>query len=299
MAIAIRVFLSLLELPLLERLFWASMTARLLATAALVWAGLLLNVYAERYFYRRSSGAAAGGSPPCSASAAGPRTGCAGRGGADYRQLLRGRSSPALAGLGIGGIAVALAAQKTLENVIGGVSIIFDKAVGVGDFLKIGDMLGTVDSIGLRSTRIRTLDRTILTVPNGMIASVNVETISARDKFWFHHYIGLRYETTAAQVRAILGDVRDLLRDHPRVDSGMVRARFIRLGPFSIDIEVFTYLFARDWDEFLVFQEALPLEVIDIVERRGAVIALPSHTVHVEAPGALPPPHRGHSAAIP
>ena len=104
----------------------------------------------------------------------------------------------ALAGLGIGGIAVALAAQKTLENVIGGLSIIFDQAVRVGDFLKLGDTVGTVDSIGLRSTRIRTLDRTILSVPNGQIANVNIETLSARDKFWFHHFVGLRYETTSS-----------------------------------------------------------------------------------------------------
>src|SRR4029077_3588445 len=99
--------------------------------------------------------------------------------------------------LGIGGIAVALAAQKTLENVVGGVSIIVDHAVRVGDFLKLGDTVGTVDSIGLRSTRIRTLDRTMLSVPNGQIATVNIETLSVRDKFWFHHFVGLRYETTA------------------------------------------------------------------------------------------------------
>ena len=124
----------------------------------------------------------------------------------------------ALAGLGIGGIAVALAAQKTLENVIGGLSIIFDKAVRVGDFLKLGDTLGTVDYIGLRSTRIRTLDRTILSVPNGQIANVNIETLSARDKFWFHHFVGLRYETTAGQMRAVVDGIRTHLAGHPMVD---------------------------------------------------------------------------------
>ena len=127
--------------------------------------------------------------------------------------------SAALAGLGIGGIAVALAAQKTLENIIAGLSLIFDKAVRVGDTLKFGDTVGTVDYIGLRSTRIRTLDRTILTVPNGQIASVGIETLSDRDKFWFHHFVGLRYETTAAQLRKVIDGVQKLLAAHKQVDA--------------------------------------------------------------------------------
>ena len=146
----------------------------------------------------------------------------------------------ALAGLGIGGIAVALAAQKTLENVVGGVSIIVDQAVRVGDFLKLGDTVGTVDSIGLRSTRIRTLDRTILSMPNGQVANVNIETLSARDKIWFHHFVGLRYETTASQLSSILEDLRNYLVTHPKIDRGeSIRARFMRFGPFSLDIVVF------------------------------------------------------------
>ena len=105
----------------------------------------------------------------------------------------------ALAGLGIGGIAIALAAQKTLENVIGGFSIVLDKAIRVGDFLKVGETLGTVDFIGLRSTRIRTLERTIVTVPNGQMATVNIETLSQRDRFWFRHVVGLtlRHDASA------------------------------------------------------------------------------------------------------
>ena len=98
------------------------------------------------------------------------------------------------------GIAIALAAQKTLENVVGGVSLIFDRALHVGDFLKLGDTLGTVQDIGLRSTRIRTLDRTMVSVPNGQIANVSLENLSLRDKFWFHHILGLRYGTTSSQM---------------------------------------------------------------------------------------------------
>jgi MscS family membrane protein len=188
----------------------------------------------------------------------------------------------ALAGLGIGGIAVALAAQKTLENVIGGMSIIFDKAVRVGDFLKVGDMLGTVDSIGLRSTRIRTLDRTMLSVPNGQIANVNIETLSARDKFWFHHFLGLGYDTSASQMRAVLADLRAFMASHPMVDrSDTIRVRFFRLGAFSLDIEIFAYILAADWDQFLETQQELLLETMAIVERAGAAITLPSQTVRL------------------
>ena len=151
---------------------------------------------------------------------------------------LGGDPTAAIAGLGIGGIAVALAAQKTLENVIGGLSLIFDRAVCVGDFLKVGDASGTVDSIGLRSTRIRTLDRTILSVPNGQIANVSIETISSRDMFWFHHSVGLRYETTPRQMRAVVSGHRPSLESHPAVDRESVRARFLRFGPSSLDIEV-------------------------------------------------------------
>jgi MscS family membrane protein len=271
--------LAAVELPLLERLFW-TITARIFTTAAIVWVALLLNGYAEAYLSRRLRGA----TEVAAMLRLARRT-------ADAMVVLAGAlvvlryfgvdPTAALAGLGIGGIAVALAAQKTLENVIGGVSIIFDKAVRVGDFLKIGDLVGTVDSIGLRSTRIRTLDRTMLTVPNGMIASVNVETISARDKFWFHHYVPLRFETTASQLRFIIGDVRDRMRDDRHVDAASIRARVIRFGPSSIDLELFAYLFAPTWEHFLELQEELLLDVLDIVDGRGAAIALPAHTVHL------------------
>jgi len=188
----------------------------------------------------------------------------------------------ALAGLGIGGIAVALAAQKTLENVVGGVSIIVDQAVRVGDFLKLGDTFGTVDSIGLRSTRIRTLDRTILSVPNGQVANVNIETLSARDKYWFHHFVGLRYETTSSQLSSILEDLRTYLVNHPKIDRGdSIRARLIRFGPFSLDIEIFAYLAVDDWEAFLETQQQMLITVIDIIERAGAAIALPSQMLHL------------------
>jgi MscS family membrane protein len=190
-------------------------------------------------------------------------------------------ATPVLAGLGVGGLAVALAAQKTLENVIAGASLIFDQAVRVGDFLRVGEIQGTVDAIGLRSTRIRTLDRTIVSVPNGQIANMSLETLSARDKFWFHPIVGVRYETTDDQLRAVLDGIRELLAQHPAVDTQSIRVRFLRLGPFSLDVDVFAYLFARDYNGFLEIQEQLLFGVTTVVRESGTGIAFPSQTMYV------------------
>jgi MscS family membrane protein len=190
-------------------------------------------------------------------------------------------ATAALAGLGIGGIAVALAAQKTLENVIGGFSLVFDKAVRVGDFLKLGETLGTVDRVGLRSTRIRTLDRTILSVPNGQIATANIETFTDRDKFWFRHIIGVRYGTTPAQMRQIVTRVRELLLGRTGVEIDSVRARFFRVAPSSLDIEIVSYVFAADWPAFLEIQEELLLRIMEIVEEAGTTMAFPSQSVYL------------------
>ena len=181
----------------------------------------------------------------------------------------------ALAGLGVGGIAVAFAAQKTLENIIGGVSLIFDQAVRVGDSLKVGDARGTVEDIGLRSTRIRTLDRTVVSVPNGQIANMTLENISSRDKFWFHPILTLRCGTTSSQMQIVLDDIRGLLKESRHVEPASARVRFLRFGPYSLDVEVFAYVLARDWNQFLEIQEGLLLRIIGFIESSGVQFALP------------------------
>jgi MscS family membrane protein len=190
----------------------------------------------------------------------------------------------ALAGLGVGGIAVALAAQKTLENLIGGASIIFDQAMRVGEFVKVGDTMGTVEEIGLRSTRIRTLDRSMIRVPNGQLASATLESYSARDKFWLHPIIGLSYHTTAPQMHAVLDGIRKVLDRSPVVESD-ARVRILRFGPYSLDVEVFGYVRARDWNEFLEFQGELLLEMMHCVEAAGTAIAFPSQTIFLASDG--------------
>ena len=283
LAVAIRWIYTSVDLPLLERQFWAA-TVVLLTIGGIVWAVLKLIAFGEDYIRRHLQNSNLG-------EVAAPLR--LGRRVAGVLVVLIGvlvvlgvfgiDATAALAGLGIGGIAVALAAQKTLENVIGGLSLVFDKAVRVGDFLKLGETVGTVDEIGLRSTRIRTLDRTIVSVPNGQVASVNLETLSARDKYWFRHVVGLEYGATAAQIRSVIAGAERLLIEDPRVECESVRVRFVRLASFSLDIEIVAYILAIDWAAFLAIQQELLLRLMEIVEQSGTAIAFPSQTVHVAA----------------
>lgn len=187
----------------------------------------------------------------------------------------------ALAGLGIGGIAIAFAAQKTLENLFGGVMIITDQPVRVGDFCRVGDVTGTVEQIGLRSTRIRTLDRTVVSVPNALMASMNLENFGTRDKFWFRPTLGLRYETEADQLRYVLAETRRMFYEHPMVESDSARIRFVRFGASSLDMEVFAYVRVGDVNGFLEVQEDLLLRIMDIIERSGTGFAFPSSTMYL------------------
>jgi MscS family membrane protein len=184
-------------------------------------------------------------------------------------------------GLGLGGVALAFAAQKTIENVFGTVMIVADQPLRVGDFCKIGDSLGTIEDIGLRSTRLRTLDHTLLTVPNGQLASMIVENYASRQRIWFRHVIGLRYETTADQLRQVLAEIRKLLQEHPKVESSSARVRLIRFGGSSLDLEIFAYVPLTDYAAFLEVQEELLLRVMDIIERAGTGIALPSQRTYL------------------
>jgi MscS family membrane protein len=192
-------------------------------------------------------------------------------------------------GLGLGGVALAFAAQKTIENVFGTVMIVADQPLRVGDFCKIGDSMGTIEDIGLRSTRVRTLDHTLLTVPNGQLASMIVENYASRQRIWFRHVIRLRYETSADQLRHVLAEIRKLLQEHPRVESSSARVRFIRFGGSSLDLEIFAYVLLADYAAFLEVQEELLLRIMDIIEGAGTGVALPSQRTYLTRDSRLEP----------
>ena len=186
-----------------------------------------------------------------------------------------------LAGLGIGGIALALAAQKTVENLFGSVAIGVDQPFRVGDFVKIDDVLGTVESIGMRSTRIRTLDRTVVTFPNGKLADLKAETFAVRDRLKLSVTLGLAYGTSAAQVRAVLAGIEGALRAHPRIWPEGTSVRLVDLGESSLVVEVMAWLQMTDWAAFTAERQELLLRFLAIVEEAGAALAFPTRTVHL------------------
>lgn len=186
-----------------------------------------------------------------------------------------------LTGLGLGGIAIAFAAQKTLENLFGGIMVISDKPVQVGDFCRAGEFTGVVEDIGLRSTRLRTLERTIVSIPNGQLATMSLENFTQRDRIRFRHVIGLRYETTADQLRYVLAEIRRLLYQHSKVDPTDARVRFVGFGSSSLDVEILAYVLATDYAVFLGIQEDLLLRIMDIIEASGTSVAFPSQTTYL------------------
>ncbi len=270
--------ISKVSLPLLARQFWSS-TATVITIAACVWLLILCASWGEEYIRRLLRNRNLTGSTSMLHLT---------RWVADLLIICAGvfatlhyfgvNPTAALAGLGVGGIAVAFAAQKTLENVIGGVSLIFDQAVRVGDSLKVGESQGIVEDIGLRSTRIRTPDRTVVIVPNGQIANMTLENFSLRDKFWFHPIPALSYRTTSTQMSIALEGVRSLLEESPHLETTSVRVRFLRFGPSSLDVEIFAYVLARDWNQFLKIQEFLLLRIMDCIESNGVQFAFPLQT---------------------
>jgi MscS family membrane protein len=192
-----------------------------------------------------------------------------------------------LAGLGIGGLAVALAAQKTLENLFGGLTLIFDQPVRVGDFCRFGDRVGTVEEVGLRSTRVRTLDRTVVSVPNAEFAALQLENFAERDRIWLSARLGLRYETTPDQLRYVLVQIREMLYAHPKVHPDPARIRFVGFGAYSLDLEIFAYVLTMDYGEFLAVREDIYLRIMDIVAASGAGFAFPSQTTYLASDGGL------------
>jgi MscS family membrane protein len=189
--------------------------------------------------------------------------------------------STALAGLGIGGLAIGFGAQKTIENLFGGVSVLADEVFRVGDVCRFGDRTGVVEDIGLRSTRIRTDERTLLAIPNGTVATINLENLSRRDKILFKTSLNLRSETKADHLRFILSEVRRLLYSHPKVESTTVRVRLIDVAGAAPTVEILAYVLTQDFNEFAAVREDVLLRIMDVVDSSGSGLALPAQTLYI------------------
>ena len=188
----------------------------------------------------------------------------------------------------MGGIAVALAAQKTIQNLFGGVSIIFDKTIRVGDYCRVGTQAGSVEDIGLRSTSLRTNARTVLTIPNGQLSTMNIENFGMREKIYFFHIVGIRCETSTPQDQGFIGRAAPAPRVGAAGGARHVRVRLIRFGPSSLDLEVAAYILTTDALKFLAAQENLLLRIMDTIEANGTATAFPSQTLYLGRDTGLP-----------
>ncbi len=186
-----------------------------------------------------------------------------------------------IAGLGVGGIALALAAKESLENLLGSLTIFFDKPFAVGDLIQIGTTTGTVEKVGFRSTRLRTLDKTYVTVPNKLLTGTELDNLTARTHRRVRFFIGLTYDTRIEQMKAIVTDVQKLIDDHPRTTSDG-KVRFQEFNASSLDILVQYLVDTMDWTIYLDVKEEINYKIMDIVEKHGCSFAFPSTSLYIE-----------------
>ena len=195
----------------------------------------------------------------------------------------------ALAGVGIGGVAIALGAQKTVENLLGGIFLLTDKALAIGDKCRIGDRVGTVEDITLRSIRLRTPEQTLVSIPAGALSQSNIENFATRRKIPVQTTLELRYGTTTEQLKNILDMIRRSLAENPRLETATARIQLTSYGPRSIQLELFTYVTTRDEVEFRAVREDLLLQIGEIVDKSGSGFAVPAQLLYFGAQGAQIP----------
>jgi MscS family membrane protein len=198
-------------------------------------------------------------------------------------------TSTALAGVGLGGVAVALGAQKTVENLLGGVFLLTDRALAVGDTCSISNRVGVVEDVTLRSVRLRTTEQTLLSVPAGILSQSSLENLTSRTKILVQTTLRLRYGSTTRQLRQVLSGIRTLLDAHPGIETASARIRLVDFGMRAIELELFAYVTTSDWLEFLAVREELLLQVASLIEESGTEFAQPTLVYH-ETGTALPAP---------
>jgi MscS family membrane protein len=189
-------------------------------------------------------------------------------------------TTTALAGVGLGGVALALGAQKSVENLLGGVFLLTDNALAVGDTCSISNRVGVVEDVTLRSVRLRTVEQTLLSVPAGILSQSNVENFATRNKILVQSMLRLQYGTTSDQLRLILSRIRLLLEEHADIETDSSRIRLVDFGVQAIELELFAYVLTADYVKFLSVREELLLQIAKIVESSGVAFAQPTHTIH-------------------
>ena len=186
-----------------------------------------------------------------------------------------------VAGLGVGGVAIALASKESIENLLGSFTIFFDKPFAVGDVITLGGVTGKVEKVGFRSTRIRTFDKSIVTVPNKNIINTELDNLGVRPVRRVKFNIGLTYDTTIEQIKNIVNDIQKLVDDHPMTNEDG-RVRFLSFGGSSLDIMVLYYVNSPEWEDLIDTQQKINYSIIEIVNKHNSEFAFPSTSVYIE-----------------
>ncbi len=186
-----------------------------------------------------------------------------------------------LASLGLGGLAIAMAAKDSLANIFGSIMILLDRPFTIGDWIKAGDMEGTVDEIGFRSTRIRTFAKTQITVPNSVLMNMSIDNYSLMPKRRIKLSVGITYDTTPAQMRQAVAAIKQMLRTHPAIDQEFFLVNFTNFGASSLDIMVYCFTTSTIWGEYLDAREDVCLKIMETIEELGLEIAFPSQTLYM------------------
>jgi len=188
------------------------------------------------------------------------------------------------ASLGIGGLALALAAKDTAANLFGSLALLIDHSIKIGEWIKVHGIEGTVESIGMRTTKIRTFEKSIIAIPNSIVANSHIENYSRRAMRRIRINIGLTYDTTEEQMQNIVSDIEDMLRHHQRISQS--QTLFVKFTDFNAsDLGILVYCFAdtAEWVEYLEIHQDVNLRIMDIVQRHGGSFAFPSQSLYIES----------------
>jgi MscS family membrane protein len=189
-----------------------------------------------------------------------------------------------LVGLGVGGLAIALAAQKILENLFGGAVLSLDQPFQVGDYCKFGDILGYIEEIGIRSTRIRTLDRTLITIPNSKLSELYIENYNEREKIRLNIVLRLDLTTSLPKIKELLSQFESILTSDENFYHDLYRVRLVGMSDLGFDIEIYSYAKSTQWTEFVMVRENLYFAFIEKMNELGVKLALPGRITYLHEP---------------
>ena len=185
-----------------------------------------------------------------------------------------------IASLGVGGLALALAAQDTVANLFGSVVVFTDKPFQVGDWVQFEGVEGTIEEVGFRTTKVRRFDKSIVTVPNSTFSTNPITNHSRRPIRRIKMNVGVTYETNAEQLKALMADLRKLISEHDGIDQGFNFVHFTEFGDSSLNLQIYCFTKSTVWTDFLAVREDLMLQIMGVVERHGLEMAFPTRTVY-------------------